>query len=458
MFKKSILFIGLILISFLLNAENKVDSLLNEISISIEIEKAAKYLKLAELIAENDPKQAENYALKALELAKKYTLNKELFPIHSFLFSIYKRSKQDSLAIHHKLKTIQYLTTAEERAAAYKEIGLIHFSKSQYILTEQFFYKQLNETLSTSDTNLLANNYFNIAYLNLLKNDFAESLSYYHKALELYEILNDQLKISNTYNDLGIVFRKLKQFDTSLDYLKKAEKLKEQLNDEFGLANVYTNRGNVYYDLEENEMALNSYHLALDIRNKRKHNELIISSLNNIANVHSIMENYSKAHYFYNEAYKKAKEIGSNYYKGVTSVNLGVIYNSMGRYTSARPYLLEAEKIIYNMDNDELKQAFHQAMKVYYENTKQASKALSHLNSYYKISIKIIEKRNKSLYAENETKLTYEINELKNKVDKLEKNAAKYNLYYKTFLTLFIVFVSSVMVFFFFFKHKMKNS
>ena len=170
------------------------------------------------------------------------------------------------------------------------------------------------------------------------------------------------------------------------------------------------------------------------------------------------MENYSKAHYFYNEAYKKAKEIGSNYYKGVTSVNLGVIYNSMGRYTSARHYLLEAEKIIYNMDNDELKQAFHQAMKVYYENTKQASKALSHLNSYYKISIKIIEKRNKSLYAENETKLTYEINELKNKVDKLEKNAAKYNLYYKTFLTLFIVFVSSVMVFFFFFKHKMKNS
>lgn len=195
-------------------------------------------------------------------------------------------------------------------------------------------------------------------------NLFEESFRHFKKSLEIYE---------NKDNLFGFAYflQKYNRFSDSKNYY---ERILMRFGDDLNLpqkAEVHNNLGNVYANLYDSDQAETHLTKSLELKkiladeNPAIYVKDFASTLQNLANIHSIKGEIDKSELKYNEALKIREKLfkeGDDYQKfhvadvlmalGILNSNIAQEQNDAERFTKAIDYLLQALKTYETLNQE----------------------------------------------------------------------------------------------------------
>lgn len=188
-----------------------------------------------------------------------------------------------------------------------------------------------------------------IGYAYYQMSDHDTSMQIQLHALKLAESLNDNILLGDIYIDLGSLYVSSDQIPESLDYYDKALLAYENAKYKKGIARVNGNIGGVYVATNEPEKAISylkkAYFMFKEIGDKMGmsiniHNMGV--GYENPATGDSSYPDYAKALECFNESLKIDQTTGSKRMIEINVDHMGRVYNALGDYDKAIPYLREA--------------------------------------------------------------------------------------------------------------------
>ncbi len=349
---KSIFFVtGLILVSYVLFAENDTDSLLD--CLDTATYKSEIYNQLFDIYINQDIKKARQYIDSALYFAKKDNQkNQQIIAMNNYgIFFIYSRNFDSSeMFLNQALNLSLESSDSLQIINTYSNLGSLKYYQGQYTEALDYFQKGLvyaNDSLFPKKS---ASLYNNIATIQQTLGNLAGAIEMYKKSLELKIKLNDSSAIAYTYNNLGMVYNKIGDHSKAMDYFIKALKflnsanirlkatifnniagihyktgyyskandyylmslkLKKQMNDDKGCAKTYNNLGSVFEALKQYDKAIEYYSKAEDIFTAIKSPDNLAATQNNIGSALEQQQKYAQAYEYYSKALEVSEKTGN---------------------------------------------------------------------------------------------------------------------------------------------------
>jgi len=179
--------------------------------------------------------------------------------------------------------------------------------------------------------------------------NYYKALNYYEEALQIARSTNQKADESACLNNIGTIYKNIGEYEDSLNYLFKAFEIDKEMDIDIYMSMDLNNIGIVYWfmGMESNkdsdfDRALFYYRDALRLAKKAKHEKTEIKVLNNIASVHSQLNEYDAADEHYKSALIKAENIKDFEAMGMILNNLGIIYYNQGNYEESNKYYQRA--------------------------------------------------------------------------------------------------------------------
>ena len=202
---------------------------------------------------------------------------------------------------------------------------------------------------------------------------------------EKLELLND------------LTFNELKNRELSLEYAEELIQLAELENNSNYLFRGHLHKGGHYKMIGELDLALEIYfmaaNIAVDLEEIEDEGVIYIS----IADVYSMMENYTNAELFYNKSIQILRSTNDSIPLASALLNAGDTYYNMGRYEEALRYFEEAGPIFrklnhltgsaYNLGNIGMIYAKQGKDALAKRNINEAIAVLEEQEDYYPISV-----------------------------------------------------------------------
>ena len=188
-------------------------------------------MNLAWIIRSSDPRQALEYSLEALDMA---------------------RLDDDRESEARLMANIGHL---------HWRLGDYHQS-FDYLLQSRQLYESLGHTMGYART---------LNHLGILfsgQGHYDNALEYYLMALGIYEDLDSVARIASVLNNIGIVYENQHDYERAIEYHRRAMDISDQLDNEQGIAFSLHNMGSVMLKQGDYEGAMASYEAALAIRQK----------------------------------------------------------------------------------------------------------------------------------------------------------------------------------------------
>lgn len=289
------------------------------------------------------------------------------------------------------------------------------------------------------------NNANDIAYANIMlgssymaKSDYSNSLNAFQKALDYYKNTDNYYQLHTIYNNLGIIYKYSQEYELSLHSYTNALNYAYKENDLQSIVQSLTNIGNLYVIQENFKLGLKYYNDALE--ECRKRNEFIPDIppiYNNIGYIYFYQNKLSEAKVAYQKAEYYYDSIGNIYGKAVTLNNLAEIEMIRENYNEAEKLIQTADSLHIKMSyNESRKNLYYTAYQLYSKQNK-FDKALLYLEKFtaLKDSIYTLE-LNKQI---TEIKTKYEVDKIN--IESREKDE-KIKQQKKTNLHLLIVIIS----------------
>ncbi len=287
--------------------------------------------KLAFEVRPKQPKEAEDYAMQALMLARK------------------TNNKGETARSAHSLGTIYYL-------------------HAKYPEALQYYLESIRIRESQNDSSNLAKGYNNIALVYYEMGNPTESLKFHLKSVVIKKSRNDQKGLASSYGNIGNLYYEMGQqlnkrkefkkadsiFDVCLKYHVDALKIQEEqvqknpdnVNLQAGLAGTYNNIGNVYFEkalLNDNnstllELALDFHNKAIAIQEPIEDDRGLSHSYINMAGIYDKQKKFDKAVETYNKALKLLEGSGMREELKTIYEGLAAMYESKGDHKMALMY------------------------------------------------------------------------------------------------------------------------
>lgn len=223
--------------------------------------------------------------------------------------------------------------------------------------------------------------------------NYSKSLDNYERAFIIADQLNNIEEKLLILNNIGLIYRNIGNYDKSLDYLSQALKTSNQSKNYFlisailnNIGNTYWNRG-IYGEKKYLEKALEYYIKSLSITKNNKDEKTEIEVLNNIASLHSTLENYSKALEYFQSAYTKAEGLHYTEAMGMILNNMGVVHFNLGNYEESTKFYQKAIDLALDIGGGQILWEAYLEIGRAYAKQERYSEALES----FKNSIKIIE-------------------------------------------------------------------
>lgn len=170
----------------------------------------------------------------------------------------------------------------------YNDLGLLYNRKWNYPLALSYFYKAIEVSEKTHDTDGLSSAYNNLGNLYSDLEDYTKGLEYYRKVLEIKPS-------SYAMANIGILYSDLENFDSSLYYIKKSIVLDKQKNDKAGLSSGYTVMGNLFKKVKQLDSAMYYYTLSTQLANEIEDVGVVLNNNYNIVELLMTKKEYQKA-------------------------------------------------------------------------------------------------------------------------------------------------------------------
>lgn len=346
-----------LLFANIVTAQNKVvDSLFTELDKANTTKKKARlYNLIASEYTSIDPVKLEEYANKALQLAK----------------------QDDNLKVEQTDSWLN-LGNANIMQSDYPE-ALKCFTNAQYIL-ENLIASQKEKDQRLYDD--LASIYGSIGVVFSEQNNYSRALEYYFKSLNIYQETDQDYIVAVLYNNLGIVYKSLKEYDKALEYFKKALTLQQEIEDYESAAITSTNIGNVYLAQGNNKDALSYYKKAEEALQEYGNKRALGELYNSYGNYYAKENNISEAEEYYKKALDIFNETGEKYGASASLGYLGNLYAEKGNKQQALQYLNQAVAYAVEIDVQEQIRDSERKISELYEESGEYKNALTHYKNY----------------------------------------------------------------------------
>jgi len=261
-----LLFIGVFICSFL-NAQEKLDSLLQEIEVAKDDTSLIRlYNQVGSASFRTDQYLALSYWKKGLDLA-----NKEL----------------------EKGKHIKLLL--KQKAGSLNGLGIIGRRSGDYSKAISYYQESLKLNQEIGDSSSTAYNLYNIGviYRDLLEYD--KALDYMNRSLEIRTITKDTTGLISGYNGIGIVYRRMKDYEKATDYYANALTLSGLIKSDEYLAESFNNIGVIKVMQDSLDEALYFFSKAFKLHVTSNNQSGIAKCYANIAHVYSAQKKYKLA-------------------------------------------------------------------------------------------------------------------------------------------------------------------
>ncbi|WP_129932948.1 MULTISPECIES: tetratricopeptide repeat protein [unclassified Pseudomonas] len=189
-----------------------------------------------------------------------------------------------------------------------------------------------------------------------------DELSNTDAAIVAYKKANEMNpSVSDIHNALGYLYKDAGRYELALTHLEKARSLSTPGDDTWFMATA--NAGNVLYEIgrktnipgdrsKQCEKAINEYFLpALEYRGAIKNQNLVASTLANLANCYKDTNRFADAKRAMEDAISIKRRVNANRSLADTLVNMADLLLKEKRYEEAKPYLVEAVSIFLIVQN-----------------------------------------------------------------------------------------------------------
>lgn len=377
-----LIFISLFFLSNQLSfAQNKADSLTQELHKSKDKDKAYIYYQLAKDVFYKNTNLLISYSRKADSLADIFQIDSTKInalnllsygAIHTGKLKNAIKFNQSALELS-KLKELKKEHISSQFFRGYLLYATGQTDSSLYVLNQAYTQANLNrhlkielQCLNTIAANYLTQGKYNKAINNFTKAyELADSLMLYDKlihislnigttflyneeldkAIEYFEKVissTDSLNINLAYaaalNNLGACYSRRAKHSKALVYFEKALPAYQKLNNKLQIAQTYTNLGQTHFFLNNSELAY-TYLQNSNVLNRQNktHHQLVVNLLM-LARLNISQENFMKAKYQLNEALELANKHNINYNKADLYLAYSLYYSGKKDFKNALEY------------------------------------------------------------------------------------------------------------------------
>jgi signal transduction histidine kinase len=293
------LFVSLLLVEGLAQAQNKIDSLENVLTNDLHDSTRIKVL---------------------LELSK---LNQYVD------FAKSRQYTDESLALAEKLDD------PAMKVLAYQSKASMLTSSGDYSAAIKYDNLSLENDIILRDSNMIARDYNNIGndYYDL--GEYDDAFFNFTQSHRIATSVKDTFRMLVAYHNVGRVFKELGQYEVALDHLNLAKKMSEQQNDEEGIPYAYDEIGDVQLRKQEYDSALSTLFRALRHSRRLNVNLLEPKIHSKLATAYLGKGDFEKARAHYDSAYALNNVTNDRF--GVAEVELGrgIVYTKEGKYNEA---------------------------------------------------------------------------------------------------------------------------
>lgn len=247
-------------------------------------EKVRLYNDLSSYYSNNDIQKSEEYASKAMELAKSVNYERGIADSYFATGRVFINTDYDLSfeLISNALKIYENEKDTFRMAKCYNEFGTIKSGLKEYNSALEYYAKALEIFMIKKDTSQIAAELNNLGTCYAELGEFTKAITYFEQATSLNKKKNHKMWLSINYNNLGQIYITLKNHEKALYFLNESLKLKKELNEQNGMVGLYGIFGNLYYEEGLADSAFiyffKANKLAKDLHNLR-HQETLTKSI-----------------------------------------------------------------------------------------------------------------------------------------------------------------------------------
>ena len=358
--KKYLFILIILLISRLLSAQSKTDSLQTSLvkHNTVDTVKVNLLNDIAhECSLNSDFDKSLKYANEALKLADKLNFTKGKNQSLNSIGIIYKSQGDYLNALEYfqkSLKISKKLADKNGVSRIYVEIGTIYRFQGDYSKALEYHKKALKIREELGNKSGISNSYNNIGIIYSIQGDYPKALEYFQRSLKIREELGYKSEISACYNNIGIIYKNQGNYPKASEYYQKSLKIQEELSDKNGISITYSNIGNICKYQGDYHKALEYHKKSLKISEELGDKTVISSYYNNIGDIYSLQGDYPKAYKYYQKSLKISIKIGDKYSETYSYFGLSSLYFKQKKTKEAYNYSKKAYKLAEEIGNAEL--------------------------------------------------------------------------------------------------------
>lgn len=363
------------------------------LTVETDAEKLRLYGRLSMMLMSVDPKQADSFGRKAIELAeftRDRTLMVKAYRYNGLRYSYLSGKKENvQLSISYYQKALKLAQESKlEEEQAYTLLGL---SGSYGLIPDgdkalNFATQAFSLVGSTGRDSLEAECYLSLGDAYLIKDEKLLALKNYFNAVRLAEggkrIKEKGSRLSlqrRCYTKLRDFFYVIKDYDKSLDYAKQAKDILYLTNEggeKYNLVNDLNFIASLFTAKKEYELAKTSYNDALKIVDSLRFDPLRIPGYVGLLNLYLDSKKPEEAFAFVSGNEELKSYLRRMGFAPIIDQVMGVIYTELDQLDSAGIYLQRARPFFENYTNQANKINFLTQYSTYFLKSKQYPQAI----------------------------------------------------------------------------------
>jgi PAS domain S-box-containing protein len=366
-------------------------------------EKIPLLMKLTENYRFSDSKKSLEYGQQALTLLKTFPNQNQETEVFISMSEASKELSKFKDAENFANKAIELAKENDARlllANAKMALGAatVYLSKVENAL-EVFnealdIYIALNALKGIAKASLLMGNTYH------LLRDFPNALKYYLSSLRAYEELNEIGWITIAHNNIGVVYLELKEFKKSEVHYRESLDISTRIKDPEGVALALNNIGLIMKEQERYAEALEYMQRSMKILEELGRKRFLSDILNNTGEIYIHLDKLNLALQYFDRSSKIKEELGDR--KGLSRllINSASINRRMGKLDIAISQALRALKLSREFNvKAEINDTYKELSKTY-EAMEDHKKALEYYKIYTELQTSIFNQENSDKIAE----------------------------------------------------------
>lgn len=238
----------------------------------------------------------------------------------------------------------------EYEAKVLRRIALLYSNKKMYDTCIIISRRAIGISEKIDDVSGLRSAYKRIAYSYYYMNDLVLSGENFSHFVEFSEMLDDTAQVCRGYFMLGVCQYRNGYYPKALESYQKTLSLAEKTNDLQFQAVALNNFANIHTDLKNYSLALSYFQQAIDIKTKMGDEKGVVASRENMANIYSKSGDYDRALEQYENVLKYKEANNDEEGISITLMNIGFTYEKLEKFNSALEYYTKSLIILYRLE------------------------------------------------------------------------------------------------------------